>query len=128
MIDNIILEELAKRSPCRASSPLDMLYYSNLHNKAGLEMGFPGIGTFKFLNEAERFRSKKKYKEFNYVINEMGFRGDYPNPGKKNVMGFFGCSVTFGEGLPEEDNFPYQVSEYYKKDCLNLGMCGARTI
>ncbi len=125
MIDKTILQELANRSPYRASSPLDMLYYSNLHNKAGLEMGFPGIGTFKFLNEAERLRSKKKYKEFNYVINEMGFRGNYPDPSKKNVMGFFGCSITFGEGLPEEDNFPYQLSKYYKKDCLNLGMCGA---
>lgn len=125
MINSTTLNEIKKRSPLRASTPLDMLYYSNLHNKAGLEMGFPGVGTFKYLNQAEEDRSKKDYKNFEYVVNEMGFRGTYPTPDKKGVMGFFGCSVTFGEGLPEEDNFPYQLAKHYGKDCLNLGMCGA---
>lgn len=125
MINQTILDEIKNRSPLRASTPLDMLYYSNLHNKAGWEMGFPGIGTFKYLNKAEEDRSKKDYKDFSYVVNEMGFRGAYPAPDKSKVLGFFGCSITFGEGLPEEDNFPYQLSQYYKKDCLNLGMCGA---
>lgn len=125
MINQTILEELSKRSPHNATSPLDMLFYSNLYNKAGLEMGFPGIGTFKYLNKAEEDRSKKDYKEFSYLINDMGFRGTYPDPSAKKVMGFFGCSITFGEGLPEEDNFPYQISQFYNKECLNLGMCGA---
>lgn len=125
MINDNILQELSKRSPLLASVPLDMLYYSNLYNKAEREMGFPGVGTFKYLNKPEEDRSDPNYKEFSYVINEMGFRGTYPDPSKTGVMGFFGCSVTFGEGLPEEDNFPYQLSNHYNKDCLNLGMCGA---
>jgi hypothetical protein len=125
MINNTILEEMSKRSPFRALTPADMIYYSNLHNKAGLEMGFPGIGTFKYLNKPEEDRSKKKYKEFSYTINDIGFRGAYPDPSIKGLMGFFGCSITFGEGLPEEDNFPYQLSQHYSKECLNLGMCGA---
>lgn len=125
MINSFTLQEIEKRSPLRASAPLDMLYYSNLHNKAGLEMGFPGVGTFKYLNEAEKDRSKKNYKDFEYVINDIGFRGTYPTTNKKRIMGFFGCSMTFGEGLPEEDNFPYQLSKHYSRDWLNLGMCGA---
>lgn len=125
MINEQILNELSKRSPLQVSTPLDMLYYSNLHNRAGLEMGFPGVGTFKYLNKAEEDRSKKEYKDFSYVINEMGFRGKYPTPTTKDIMGFFGCSITFGEGLPEEDNFPYQLSQHYNKESLNLGMCGA---
>lgn len=125
MITNTILQEISKRSPLMATKPADMLYYSSLYNKAGLEMGFPGVGTFKYLNQAEEDRSKKNYKEFSYVVNDIGFRGTYPNSNKKGIMGFFGCSFTFGEGLPEEDNFPYQLSKHYGKDCLNLGMCGA---
>ena len=125
MIHQTILNELKNRSPLSAKTPQDMLYYSNLHNRAGLEMAFPGVGTFKYLNEAERLRSKTDYKEFSYTINDMGFRGNYPSPSAKSVMGFFGCSITFGEGLPEEDNFPYLVSQHYGKESLNLGMCGA---
>ena len=125
MIDQNILDELKNRSPLMAKVPQDMLYYSNLHNRAGLEMAFPGIGTFKYLNNAEKDRSKLNYKEFSYTINDMGFRGKYPAPSAKNIMGFFGCSITFGEGLPEEDNFPYLLSHYYGKETLNLGMCGA---
>ena len=116
---------MSKRSPLRSSTPADMIYYSNLHNKAGREMGFPGVGTFKYLNKPEEDRSKKDYKNFSYEINDMGFRGSYPNPSTTGLMGFFGCSITFGEGLPEEDNFPYQLSQHYGKECLNLGMCGA---
>ena len=125
MIDENILNEISKRSPLLAKSPEDMLYYSNLHNRAGLEMAFPGVGTFKYLNTAEEQRSKKDYKEFSYEINSMGFRGKYPDPSEKNLLGFFGCSITFGEGLPEEDNFPYQLAAHYNKKLLNLGMCGA---
>ena len=125
MINQTILDEIKNRSPLQAKKPQDMLYYSNLHNRAGLEMAFPGIGTFKYLNEPERLRSDPNYKEFSYTINNMGFRGQYPDPATKGVMGFFGCSFTFGEGLPEEDNFPYQLSQHYNKECLNLGMCGA---
>lgn len=125
MIDQIVIDELKNRSPLLAKVPQDMLYYSNLQNRAGLEMAFPGIGTFKYLNDAEKDRSKPNYKDFSYTINDMGFRGKYPEPSAKNVMGFFGCSITFGEGLPEEDNFPYLLSHYYGKESLNLGMCGA---
>ncbi len=125
MIDQTILQELSNRSPLLASTPADMLYYSNLHNRANLEMAFPGVGTFKYLNKAEEDRSKKEYKEFSYEINDMGFRGKYPNQDTKNILGFFGCSITFGEGLPEEDNFPYHLGNYYNSPILNLGMCGA---
>lgn len=125
MIDKQILYEVANRSPLLASKPSDMLYYSNLHNRAGLEMAFPGVGTFKYLNKAEEDRSKKEYKEFSYEINEMGYRGKYPDPSEKKLLGFFGCSITFGEGLPEEDNFPYQIAKHYNRPMLNLGMPGS---
>lgn len=125
MITQLILDEIANRSPLHANKPEHMLFYSNLHNRAGAEMAFPGLGVFKYLNDAEEWRSKKDYKEFNYTINDMGFRGSYPSPNDTPIMGFFGCSITFGEGLPEEDNFPYQLSTKYNQKHLNLGMCGA---
>lgn len=125
MINKHNLDRLARINPRNASHPSDMYYYSNLYNKSTLEMGFPGTGNFKYLNSAEESRSKKDYKEFKYHINDIGFRDIYPSTADKNIMGFFGCSFTFGEGLPSEDNFPYIVSQHFNKSCLNLGMPGA---
>ena len=125
MIKESILNEITKRSQLVISSTADMLYYSNLHNKSPLEMAFPGVGTFKYLNRAEEDRSKKDYKEFTYTVNDIGFRDSYPAVSTKDLIGFFGCSITFGEGNPTEDNFPYQISKLYNKPHLNLGMPGA---
>lgn len=125
MITNSSLDSLAKMNPRNAKSPSDMYYYSNLYNKSTIEMRFPGTGKFKYLNMAEEQRSKKEYKEFEYLINDIGFRNSYPLMTDENIMGFFGCSMTFGEGLPTEDTFPHIVSQHFNKSCLNLGMPGA---
>lgn len=124
-INEKILSELRFRSPLLMNSPKDLYYYSNGCNKAQLNQGFPGTGTHKFLNDPEKDRSKKPYKDFSYYINDIGFRDNYPDVNDNNVMGFFGCSCTFGEGLASEDTFVHHTSKYFGTSSLNLGMPGS---
>lgn len=124
-IDKNILREIQNRTPIMAKTPGDMLYYSNLQNRAALNQGFPQPGWHKYLNKSEEDRSHKNWpNEFEYHVNDIGFRGEYPSPGTENLLGFFGCSCTFGEGLAEKDAFPYMVASHLNRPILNLGMPG----
>jgi len=124
-IDENILREIKNRTPIAARIPEDMLYYSNLQNRAALNQGFPQPGFHKYLNKSEEDRSHKVWdNDFEYHINELGFRGKYPSPEDENILGFFGCSCTFGEGLAEDDVFSYMVASHFNRPILNLGMPG----
>lgn len=126
--DKNTMQELKNRSPLMARVPKDMIYYSNLQNKAELNQGFPQPGVHKFLNKPEELRTVSDWTEdFSYTINDFGFRGSYPSTTEKNIMAFFGDSCTFGEGLPENKVFPYVLNSYYQKPLLNLGMPGVGT-
>lgn len=63
-----------------------------------------------------------EYKNIEYHINEYGFRHN-TDTSKKLIL-FCGCSMTFGQGIAEEDTFPHIVttklgSDY---DYINLGL------
>lgn len=118
-----IEEGLAIRSPMLAKLPGDLLPYSNYFNNYVDQGVTPGPGVHKFLNVAEETRSDPNYKLFDYYINDIGFRDIYPTCGSR-VFGFFGCSMTFGEGLPSEDNFPAVLANKFNMSCLNLGLPG----
>jgi hypothetical protein len=82
---------------------------------------FPTVpGEYNYLSEAEKKRSRD-YKAFTYTINDVGCRGNLPL-GKS--IAFLGCSFTFGEGIAEEEIFPYIVSKSLNMPCLNLGCIG----
>jgi len=120
-----IVPELKNRSPLLAKQPADMIFYSNLQNGTLLNQGFPPPGTHEFLNQPEKDRSIPNWPiEFSYHINEAGFRGTLPSVDEKRLLGFFGCSCTFGEGLPEDRVFPYIVGSHDNRTILNLGMPG----
>jgi len=122
--DPIMLESLRRRSPVAAKEPSDLKYYSNYYN-GNTDQGYmPETGIHKFLNKNEQAQSNPDYKDFNYCINDIGFRDQYPTADEKNLFAFFGCSMTLGEGLPTEDNFPYLVSKHYNKQHLNFGLPG----
>lgn len=63
-----------------------------------------------------------------YRINKDGFRSDNFEPYKKNNLGvlFAGCSLTFGEGLPENLSWPSmlqkKLSEFSKKTIQSYNM------
>jgi hypothetical protein len=122
--DPAMLESLRARSPVTAKNPFDLKYYSNYYN-GNTDQGYmPEPGIHKFLNKNEQAQSNLNYKDFSYYINDIGFRDQYPTRDTKNLFAFFGCSMTLGEGLPTEDNFPYLVSKHFNKQHLNFGLPG----
>ena len=124
--DPIMLESLRHRSPVTAKNTSDLKYYSNYHN-GNTDQGYmPEQGIHKFLNKNEQAQSNPNYKEFNYNINDIGFRDQYPSADTKNLFAFFGCSMTLGEGLPTEDNFPHLVSKHFNKQHFRLVLSNSR--
>jgi hypothetical protein len=120
----VMLESLRVRSPVIAKVPEDLKYYSNYHNGNTNQGYMPEPGIHKFLNKDEQSRSNPNYKDFSYCINDIGFRDQYPDKDAEKLFAFFGCSMTLGEGLPTEDNFPHLVSKHFNKQYLNLGLPG----
>jgi len=112
---------LKNRTPYNAKLPEDMLYYSNLSNHFPISR-IPPPGIHKWLSEHEA-RKSINYKEFSYNINDIGFRDDYPGM-LEPCIGYFGCSCTFGEGLPTEETFFHIISNELGYRSLNLGMLG----
>ena len=75
--------------------------------------------------------SKTKYgpDDIEYKTNSNGFRvyNETQNI-KNNTILCFGCSNTFGTGLPDNETWPYILNEklgFDKYKCVNLGASGA---
>mgnify|MGYP001302184242 CR=1 FL=1 len=60
--------------------------------------------------------------DIDYKINDYGFR--CKNFSSEKGIGFFGCSITFGTGLNQEDTWPGIVSNHFNTECWNLAMPG----
>jgi len=118
-----IINNMKPKTALLSKVPIDMRQFSSYYNNTKLEQEMPPPGVHKWLNSSEKLRSKKEYEDFSYTINDIGFRDEYPEA-KKSVLGFFGCSFTFGEGLPSEKNFPRLLSNDLNMPMLNLGMPG----
>lgn len=83
-----------------------------------------GIAEYKFFGLGERENLNNwKYDEFNYRINEYGFRIDELLADCD--IGAFGCSYTFGQGLPIEMLWCDILSKQLKMSCQNYGVPGA---
>lgn len=99
---------------------------------------FPGkkkSGYHHYLHDTERKQSERAfikgstnydpYNTFEYFLNELGFRGHTcpPVESKQNIA-FFGCSFTFGIGLPEEDHFVKMINDNFGITTFNFGIPG----
>lgn len=52
---------------------------------------------------------------FSYSLNSYGYRSDeFDSEHRENDVLFAGCSFTFGEGLPINENWSGQIYEYFK--------------
>jgi hypothetical protein len=129
MIDKLILKELALRSPHLATTPHDLFYYSNYYNrllrKADTIIDIPPAGYYKYSEPIEEERSKNSTWDFYYYINEIGFRDQYPSVKESDILSFFGCSFTYGVGVPTENTFYKNIAG--DNSFLNLGDPGAST-
>lgn len=60
--------------------------------------------------------------EITYKINQQGFRSAEFTP--EDALVCFGCSYTYGVGLPEEQTWPHMLSKHYNIPAFNLGIPG----
>jgi hypothetical protein len=85
--------------------------------------------TDSMLNYANRGNKKYNLNSIKYETNKHNFRISsslkYKNGSKK--IACFGCSQTFGEGLPWEETWPFLLNENLGEDWIvkNYGICGA---
>lgn len=115
------LKPVLMRSPTQASLPEHLRPYGLM----GGRYDYLDPGYHDYISDFERENSRSDYKPFGYNINDIGFRGAYPATNGTRTLGFFGCSMTFGEGLDTDENFPDMICKHYAHDCLNLGLPGA---
>jgi len=79
---------------------------------------------------AKRCRSENPYyndNKFAYHLDKFNFRL-HPHRDGPIKIACFGCSNTFGEGLPAEETWPYFLQEKLGSNtytCHNFGVCGA---
>lgn len=90
-------------------------------------------GVMQYTDNYEREKSEEavrngytNYKEdsFEYFINDCGFRGNWNIGTEQKSIGFFGCSFTFGVGLPEQDVYTTLFSNHLGCKPYNFGVPG----
>ena len=128
MLDSNLLNFLRSKSSSLVREPADMLHFGCLQYAINKEYfdEYSDFGLVKYFSKEEEDHSKKDSSiDFNYYINDMGFRGIYPSTNDKKLFAFFGCSVAFGQGLPEHQIYADLISKHYNKKYLNLGIPGS---
>lgn len=128
MLSQYLINFLKSKSSSLVSAPSDMLQFSCLQYAINNEHfdEYSSFGWIDFLSEEEKNNSTSNDQEkFKYYINDIGFRGKYPNTSNEGVLAFFGCSIAFGQGLPEHEIYADLVSKHCDKQYLNLGIPGA---
>lgn len=127
-IDPKLLKFVKTKSSALVKTPVDMMQFGCLQYAIDNEYfdEYSNFGWIKYLSKEEAETSEKNnHEDFSYFINDMGFRGNYPSPDNKRLFAFFGCSITFGQGLPEDKIYANLVSRHYNKQYLNLGIPGS---
>jgi len=66
-----------------------------------------------------------KEQPWKYRFNEYGFRDEWKFKTKRANIGYFGCSMTFGEGVDTPDLWSTHITNAYKLTGLNFGVGGA---
>jgi hypothetical protein len=128
MLDANLLNFVKNKSSSLVNKPADMLQFSCLQYAINNEYvdEYSNFGFVKYFSKEEEDNSKKDWPDdFSYFINDIGFRGNYPSTNNKSLFAFFGCSVGFGQGLPEHQIYADLISQHYNKKYLNLGIPGA---
>jgi hypothetical protein len=125
MLDQHLLNFIKNKSLGRIKTLTDMqslglFQYSESETKDCYKVGWVKYSS----EEEERLSPKIWQPEFGYYINDIGFRGEYPSVDDKKILGFFGCSVTFGVGLSEDETYARLIAQHFNKKYLNLGITG----
>jgi len=82
----------------------------------------------KYLDSYEIKVSIDTVPEWNYEINNIGYRGNWEINASKSKIGFYGCSFTFGVGVDAPYTFAEKTSEILGSSnytSINLGIGGS---
>lgn len=118
--------------PSNSTHLKDLIWFGNL-NTYYPNFELTDSVSVKFMDEEEKYSSEDNIKlnpilhDWNYEINTSGFRGKWDLNSDVIKIGFFGCSITLGQGVVENDIFSSVVEQYYidKVQSLNFGTTGA---
>ncbi len=97
------------------------------HRKDPL-LGYTMVKRAAQIMAVKKARSRLIYSVL-YNLTPEGFRVTPQHPQAEEAVVFMGCSLTFGEGLEDEDTYPYKVSELLgdRYQVFNLGVSGYGT-
>ena len=126
MLDQQLKNFIQSKSPALTKSPKDMLEFGCLQYHKEYADEYSKFGLVKYFSEEEKNNSVTEWPDdFSYYINDIGFRGHYPSTEDRQLLASFGCSIAFGQGLPEDKIYADLIAQYYNRKYLNLGIPGA---
>lgn len=127
MLDDKLITFAKTKSPGCVSSPEDMLQFGCLQYAINNEYfdEYSKFGWIPYFSEEEKNNTVNNQETFSYYMSDIGFRGQYPSVNDKQLLASFGCSVAFGQGLPEDKIYAKLIAQHYNKKYLNLGIPGA---
>lgn len=107
---------------------LDSLSLTDTHHYSKLEakdkvIADTGTTTFDFYSIDDLKYAGEWGEPFTYVVNQHGFR--FEEIPTETDLAVFGCSFTFGLGLPKEMLWHNILAKELNLSYLNFGMCGA---
>jgi hypothetical protein len=116
-------ENFAKLNLLKSSSIEDVKHYSTTNTSTvGLPVG--EITQFLYYSPGDiQYAHTWEYEQFDYMINHLGFRNtEIP---KETDIAVFGCSFTFGLGLPIEMIWHTILADRLNTKVANYGVPGA---
>ena len=128
ILNQNLLDFIQTKSSALVSTPADMLQFGCLQYAINKEYfdEYSKFGWLKYFSVNEKNNTDQNWAEdFSYYINDMGFRGNYPSPDNKKLIASFGCSISFGQGLPENRIYCNLIAQHFNKQYLNFGIPGS---
>lgn len=100
---------------------------SQYHANSNLPIKLKHLTEFELDNTKTAIKkgiTQLKEDDVEYDINELGYRSSNPIQSMKNAIGIFGCSFTFGVGVPHKDIFTTLLEEKLNEPVYNFGIPG----
>lgn len=118
-----MIDSFAKLNLLDSNDITDVHHYSKLESKQSGDTDSETI-TYDFCSLDDiKHADSWPHEHFDYKLNKHGFRfGEIP---VEADMAAFGCSFTFGTGLPEHMIWHNILAKERNETCLNFGIGGA---
>jgi hypothetical protein len=126
MLNQNLLNFIKSKSSSLVKTPADMLQFSCLQYAINSEYfdEYSRFGWIKYVSEEEENNTTGQ-DDFGYYMNDIGFRGTYPDASNKRLLAVLGCSIAFGQGVSEDKIYANLIAQHCNKQYLNLGIPGA---